>query len=44
MLADVEIVVDLQTGTISMILRLADRGEEIELESVSPDDAFAPRE
>ncbi len=44
MFTDVEILVDLQTGAISMVVPLAEKGESLELECVSADDAFAPQE
>jgi hypothetical protein len=44
MFNDVEIMVDLQTGAISVVLPLDERGQRIELESVTADDSFAPRE
>lgn len=45
MFSDVDIVVDLQTGAISVLLPLDENGgNRIELEHVTPEDAFAPRE
>lgn len=44
MFDDVEIVVDLQTGTISVLLPAQAGEERIELEAVSANDEFAPRE
>jgi len=40
----VEILVDLQTGTISMVIPGVEDGEPIELEVVAQDEEFAPRE
>lgn len=40
----VEILVDLQTGAISMVIPGAENGEPIELEMVTQDEEFAPRE
>lgn len=40
---NVEILVDLQTGAISMVIPGED-GEQIELETVTADEEYAPRE
>ena len=44
MFADVDIFVDLQTGAISVVIPTGENGEHIELESVTADEPFAPRE
>ncbi len=44
MFADVDIFVDLQTGAISVMLPMNEIGDRIELETVTADDLFAPRE
>jgi hypothetical protein len=44
MFGDVEILVDLQTGAISVVIPGPDAGQTIELESVTADEPFAPRE
>jgi hypothetical protein len=44
MFADVDILVDLQTGAISMVLPASEYGERIELETVTADEPFAPQE
>lgn len=43
MFTDYEIVVDLQTGAISVIVPLED-GSTLALETVTPEDLFAPQE
>ena len=41
---NVEILVDLQTGAISMVIPGGEDGEPIELETVTADEEYAPRE
>ena len=44
MFADVDILVDLQTGAISVVLPANELGERVEIENVRPDEPFAPKE
>jgi hypothetical protein len=44
MFENVDVVVDLQTGAISVILPPNEQGDRIELETVTAEDMFAPRE
>lgn len=44
MFNDVDVMVDLQTGAISVVLPPNEQGDRIEIESVTADDMFAPRE
>lgn len=44
MFADVDIMVDLQTGAISVVLPANELGERVEIENVTPDEPFAPKE
>jgi hypothetical protein len=41
---NVEVVVDLQTGAISVVLPPNEQGDRIELETVTAEDMFAPKE
>ncbi len=41
---DVDVVVDLQTGAISVVLPPNEQGDRIELETVTAEDMFAPQE
>ena len=43
MFSDVDILVDLQTGAISVSIT-SETGERVELESVTADEPFAPQE
>lgn len=42
-LEDLEVLVDLQTGTITLAVRM-EEGGRVELETVGSDEPFAPRE
>lgn len=46
MFDNVEILIDLQTGAISVVIpgTATENGDPIEIECVTADDAFAPRE
>ena len=44
MFDNVDIVVDLQTGAISVLLMPNEQGERIEIEVVTAEDTWAPQE
>lgn len=44
MFANVDIMVDLQTGAISVVLPADENGDRVELETVTADEPFAPKE
>ena len=43
-LTSYEVLVDLQTGAVSLVIPGADGDAAIEVETVTPDEEYAPRE